>query len=75
MNVEHAFCFGPDFLFRHLLNELLWKLPSKRDYPNYYKEVKNPLSLSQFMNKLKVAFISLLYIFDSSSICKDVGMS
>ncbi|KAK3930738.1 Protein polybromo-1 [Frankliniella fusca] len=29
-----------------------WKLPSKRYYPDYYKEIKNPISLQQIRNKL-----------------------
>ncbi|XP_069679864.1 protein polybromo-1 isoform X4 [Periplaneta americana] len=37
----------------HLLSEPFWKLPSKRYYPDYYKEIKNPVSLSQIRNKLK----------------------
>ncbi|GFG36133.1 hypothetical protein Cfor_02751 [Coptotermes formosanus] len=37
----------------HLLSEPFWKLPSKRYYPDYYKEIKNPVSLSQIRVKLK----------------------
>ncbi|PNF18061.1 Protein polybromo-1 [Cryptotermes secundus] len=37
----------------HPLSEPFWKLPSKRYYPDYYKEIKNPVSLSQIRNKLK----------------------
>ncbi|XP_066994132.2 protein polybromo-1 isoform X3 [Anabrus simplex] len=37
----------------HFLSEPFWKLPSKRYYPDYYKEIKNPVSLSQIRNKLK----------------------
>ncbi|GLH16320.1 ATP-dependent helicase brm, partial [Gryllus bimaculatus] len=37
----------------HLLSEPFWKLPSKRYYPDYYKEIKNPVSLFQIRNKLK----------------------
>ncbi|XP_018906134.2 protein polybromo-1 isoform X2 [Bemisia tabaci] len=35
------------------LSEPFWKLPSKRYYPDYYKEIKNPLSLGQIGKKLK----------------------
>lgn len=34
------------------LSEPFWKLPSRRIYPDYYKEIKNPLSLIQIRNKL-----------------------
>lgn len=34
------------------LSEPFWKLPSRRIYPDYYKEIKNPLSLYQIRNKL-----------------------
>lgn len=36
-----------------LLSENFWKLPSRRYYPDYYKEIKNPVSLSQIKAKLK----------------------
>lgn len=36
------------------LSEPFWNLPSKRYYPDYYKEIKNPLSLNQIGKKLKV---------------------
>ncbi|XP_046678722.1 protein polybromo-1 isoform X3 [Homalodisca vitripennis] len=35
------------------LSEPFWSLPSKRYYPDYYKEIKNPLSLMQIGKKLK----------------------
>uniref|UniRef100_A0A1B6CN38 Protein polybromo-1 n=1 Tax=Clastoptera arizonana TaxID=38151 RepID=A0A1B6CN38_9HEMI len=35
------------------LSEPFWKLPSKRYYPDYYKEIRNPLSLMQIGKKLK----------------------
>lgn len=35
------------------LSEPFWKLPSRRYYPDYYKEIKNPVSLSQIKTKLK----------------------
>ncbi|XP_044737785.1 protein polybromo-1 isoform X3 [Chrysoperla carnea] len=35
------------------LSEPFWKLPSKRYYPDYYREIKNPVSLSQIRMKLK----------------------
>ncbi|XP_060527189.1 protein polybromo-1 isoform X2 [Cylas formicarius] len=35
-----------------LLSEPFWKLPSRRIYPDYYKEIKNPLSLAQIRRKL-----------------------
>ncbi|ENN78044.1 hypothetical protein HUJ04_006145 [Dendroctonus ponderosae] len=34
------------------LSEPFWKLPSRRIYPDYYKEIKNPLSLTQIRAKL-----------------------
>ncbi|XP_049837847.1 protein polybromo-1 isoform X3 [Schistocerca gregaria] len=37
----------------HLLSEPFWKLPSRRYYPDYYKEIKNPISLSQIRKKLQ----------------------
>ncbi|KAL4708480.1 hypothetical protein ACJJTC_014088 [Scirpophaga incertulas] len=33
--------------------EPFWKLPSRREYPDYYKEIKNPVSLNQIKNKIK----------------------
>ncbi|CAK1541028.1 unnamed protein product [Leptosia nina] len=30
-----------------------WKLPSRREYPDYYKEIKNPISLNQIKNKIR----------------------
>ncbi|CAH2009995.1 unnamed protein product [Acanthoscelides obtectus] len=29
-----------------------WKLPSRKTYPDYYKEIKNPMSLGQIKRKL-----------------------
>lgn len=29
-----------------------WKLPSRRFYPDYYREIKNPMSLGQIKRKL-----------------------
>lgn len=40
----------------NLLSDSFWKLPSKRYYPNYYHEIRNPLSLMQIGKKLKVRF-------------------
>lgn len=37
----------------YALCEPFWKLPSRRHYPDYYKEIKNPVSLLQIKNKLK----------------------
>ncbi|XP_026728952.1 protein polybromo-1-like isoform X5 [Trichoplusia ni] len=34
-------------------NESFWKLPSRREYPDYYKEIKNPVSLNQIKNKIR----------------------
>ncbi|CAD0205494.1 unnamed protein product [Chrysodeixis includens] len=34
-------------------NEPFWKLPSRREYPDYYKEIKNPVSLNQIKNKIR----------------------
>lgn len=35
-----------------LLSEPFWRLPSKRFYPDYYREIKNPVSLTQIRRKL-----------------------
>lgn len=35
-----------------LLTEPFWRLPSRRFYPDYYKEIKNPVSLTQIRRKL-----------------------
>ncbi|KAK9878876.1 hypothetical protein WA026_003705 [Henosepilachna vigintioctopunctata] len=34
------------------LSEPFWRLPSRRFYADYYKEIKNPLSLTQIRRKL-----------------------
>ncbi|KAF5282989.1 hypothetical protein FQA39_LY04860 [Lamprigera yunnana] len=34
------------------LSEPFWRLPSRRFYPDYYKEIKNPVSLTQIRRKL-----------------------
>jgi protein polybromo-1 len=34
------------------LSEPFWRLPSKRFYPDYYREIKNPVSLTQIKRKL-----------------------
>lgn len=34
------------------LSEPFWRLPSKRFYPDYYREIKNPVSLTQIRRKL-----------------------
>lgn len=36
------------------MSEYFWKLPSKRLYPDYYKTIKNPISLLQIRTKIKV---------------------
>ncbi|KAK9506268.1 hypothetical protein O3M35_008237 [Rhynocoris fuscipes] len=36
-----------------ILSEPFHKLPSKRYYPDYYKEIRNPISLAQISKKLK----------------------
>ena len=54
---HQVFCLG------HLLSEPFWKLPSKRYYPDYYKEIKNPVSLSQIRNKLKVSVESYITVY------------
>ncbi|XP_050685082.1 protein polybromo-1 isoform X2 [Leptidea sinapis] len=30
-----------------------WKLPSRREYPDYYRQIKNPVSLNQIKNKIR----------------------
>ncbi|KAF4526534.1 hypothetical protein B566_EDAN005901 [Ephemera danica] len=37
----------------YLMSDPFRKLPSKRYYPDYYKEIKNPISLFQIRSKLK----------------------
>lgn len=37
----------------HVLSEHFWRLPNRRYYRDYYKEIKNPVSLLQIKNKLK----------------------
>lgn len=34
------------------LSEPFWRLPSKRFYPDYYREIKNPISLTQIRRKV-----------------------
>lgn len=38
------------------MSEYFWKLPNKRWYADYYKMIKNPISLLQIRSKIKVAF-------------------
>ncbi|XP_046750131.1 protein polybromo-1 isoform X6 [Diprion similis] len=35
------------------MSEYYWKLPSRRLYPDYYKAIKNPISLYQIRTKIK----------------------
>uniref|UniRef100_A0A6E8VEF4 Polybromo-1 n=1 Tax=Anopheles coluzzii TaxID=1518534 RepID=A0A6E8VEF4_ANOCL len=35
------------------LGEALWKLPNKRFHPEYYNQIKKPISMAQIRNKLK----------------------
>ncbi|XP_044019978.1 protein polybromo-1 isoform X3 [Aphidius gifuensis] len=35
------------------MSEFFWKLPSKRNYPDYYKTIKYPISLLQIRSKIK----------------------
>lgn len=35
------------------MSEFFWKLPSKRNYPDYYKTIKNPIALLQIRSKIK----------------------
>ncbi|XP_044002425.1 protein polybromo-1-like [Aphidius gifuensis] len=35
------------------MSEFFWKLPSKKKYPNYYKTIKNPISLLQIRSNIK----------------------
>ncbi|CAG9794762.1 unnamed protein product [Diatraea saccharalis] len=35
------------------MSEPFWRLPSRRTYPDYYKEIKNPVSLNQIKNKIR----------------------
>ena len=37
-----------------VLSEPFRRLPSKRYYPDYYKEIKNPVSLAQIQKKIQV---------------------
>ncbi|XP_056638138.1 protein polybromo-1 isoform X1 [Diorhabda sublineata] len=34
------------------MSDPFWKLPSRRFYPDYYREIKNPMSLNQIRKKL-----------------------
>lgn len=34
------------------MSEPFWKLPSRRFYPDYYREIKNPICLGQIRRKL-----------------------
>lgn len=59
------------------MSEYFWKLPSKRLYPDYYKTIKNPISLLQIRTKIKVInkttnrFIFYkLFLFNSSFLQK-----
>lgn len=36
------------------MSEYFWKLPPKRLYSDYYKMIKNPISLLQIRTKIKV---------------------
>ncbi|KAG8429604.1 hypothetical protein GDO86_019702, partial [Hymenochirus boettgeri] len=36
-----------------LIAEPFFQLPSKKKYPDYYQQIKNPISLQQIRNKLK----------------------
>lgn len=41
------------------MSEPFYRLPSKRIYPDYYEEIRNPVSLTQICKKLQVClFIS-----------------
>lgn len=37
-------------------SETFFRLPSRRHYPDYYKEIKNPISLAQIGKKIKVCY-------------------
>lgn len=45
------------FLWNTGLSQPFWKLPSKRYYPDYYKEIATPMSLQQIRNKLLVSVV------------------
>lgn len=61
MSIIYYQKYGIENLFKNinlgnLLSDSFWKLPSKRYYPNYYHEIRNPLSLMQIGKKLKVMY-------------------
>lgn len=35
------------------MSKPFWKLPSRRFYPDYYREIKNPVSLNQISDKIR----------------------
>lgn len=35
------------------MGESLWKLPNRRFHPEYYEQIKKPISMTQIRNKLK----------------------
>ncbi|XP_033100393.1 protein polybromo-1-like isoform X2 [Anneissia japonica] len=37
----------------HLISEPFYRLPSRRHYPDYYEEIKNPMALGKIRAKLK----------------------
>lgn len=45
------------FLWNTGLSQPFSKLPSKRYYPDYYKEIATPMSLQQIRNKLLVSIV------------------
>ena len=45
-------------------SEPFFRLPSRRHYPDYYKEIKHPISLAQIGSRIKVIVVFFLFYFD-----------
>ncbi|GFY58398.1 protein polybromo-1 [Trichonephila inaurata madagascariensis] len=51
------------------LSEPFWTLPSRRSYPDYYKEIKQPMSLFKIRTKIKSGhFTSLVDVVDDMNL-------
>ncbi|KAG8184625.1 hypothetical protein JTE90_022674 [Oedothorax gibbosus] len=51
------------------LSEPFWKLPCRRSYPDYYKEIKQPMSLFKIRTKIKSRqFSSLVEVVDDMNL-------
>ena len=50
------------------MSEYFWKLPSKRTFPDYFKMIKNPISLYQIRTKIKVRKLAKITLLDKSAV-------